>query len=80
MSLSRHILQINMWKGYDNMANQIGKTRRYGNVDEATSSARVQCAKCKVYAVPRGISSSKRTAKGEKHCPNCGHVHGRKNN
>lgn len=57
---------------------QIGKTRVYTNVDEKNSPAKVQCAKCQVYAVPRGISSSKPTASGEKHCPNCGHIHGRK--
>lgn len=64
-------------KGVGIMPSQIGKVRIYGCKEEATSPALVTCVKCKVQAVPRGISSSRRTAKGEKCCPNCGHVHGR---
>lgn len=61
------------------MAKQIGVTRVYGSKDEANSTKKQQCPKCSVFVVPRGISSSRATAKGEKHCPNCGHVFGRKN-
>jgi ribosomal protein S27AE len=56
---------------------QIGDTRVYTNVDEANSSKKQQCPKCKVFVVPRGISSTRPTAAGEKHCPNCGHIFGR---
>jgi hypothetical protein len=59
------------------MPSQIGKTRIYSNVDEKTSPELVTCQKCHVKAVPRGITSTKATASGEKHCPNCGHIHGR---
>lgn len=63
------------------MASQIGVTRVYSSLDEKTDSRKIQCPKCKVLAVPRGISESGKNDLGsiEKHCPNCGHVHGRKN-
>jgi transposase len=61
------------------MASQIGTTREYTHVDEATSPKLKTCPLCKVKAVPRGITSTRESATGEKHCPNCGHVHGRDN-
>lgn len=61
------------------MARQYGVTRVYSSVDEATSTKKQQCPKCKVFVVPRGISSTRAVAAGEKHCPNCGHVFGRAN-
>lgn len=63
------------------MASQIGETRVYSSLDEATDSRKVRCTLCKVEAVPRGISESGKSDLGgiETHCPNCGHVHGRKN-
>lgn len=63
------------------MASQIGNTRIYSSTDEATDSRLKTCAVCKVKAVPRGISESGKNELGslETHCPNCGHVHGRKN-
>lgn len=60
------------------MGTQIGKTRIYGSIDERNSPKKKQCPNCKVYAVPRGITSSRAVAPGEKHCPNCGHIYGRK--
>jgi hypothetical protein len=62
------------------MATQYGTTRTYGHDStEATlTSQQVQCKKCNVKAVPRGISSVRDMVAG-KHCPNCGHVHGRDN-
>lgn len=63
-------------KEVDNMP-QIGDTRIYTSVDEKTSPSKTECPKCQVYAVPRGITSSRTTAAGEKHCPNCGHIYGR---
>ena len=63
------------------MASQIGETRVYSSLEEKTDVKKIQCPICKVYAVPRGIVDSGTNALGatEKHCPNCGHVHGRKN-
>ena len=63
------------------MATQIGKERIYTSVDEKDRRDKVQCAICKVIAVPRGITSTRKDDIGaqEKHCPNCGHIHGRKN-
>jgi len=61
------------------MADQIGLTRIYTNVEEKTNPAKVQCSLCKVYAVPRGITSTRPNAAGEKHCPNCGHINDRDN-
>jgi uncharacterized Zn finger protein len=63
------------------MASQVDKTRVYTSLDEADSPEKIQCPLCKVYAVPRGISSTRKNDIDgqEKHCPNCGHVHGRKN-
>jgi len=63
------------------MATQIGQTRVYTSVDEANAPSKVQCPLCKVYAVPRGITSTRKhdISGQEKHCPNCGHVYGRKN-
>lgn len=58
---------------------QIGDTRVYTSVDEKDSPKKEQCPKCSVYAVPRGINSTRPDATGEKHCPNCGHVYGRDN-
>lgn len=64
------------------MASQIGVTREYTSVDESERSNLTTCPLCKVKAVPRGISSTRKDDLGvgaEKHCPNCGHVHGRAN-
>jgi transposase len=63
------------------MASQIGDERYYTSVESENDSAAnmVTCVKCKVKAVPRGITSTRTSAEGEKHCPNCGHVHGRDN-
>lgn len=63
------------------MASQIGKTRVYSSIDEKNAPSLVTCPNCKVQVVPRGISSSRKHDIGdmEKHCPNCGHVFGRKN-
>lgn len=63
------------------MASQIGVTRIYSSTDEATDKRLKVCVNCKVKSVPRGISESGKNALGglETHCPNCGHVHGRKN-
>jgi len=61
------------------MASQIDTTRIYTSVDEADSPSKVKCDKCQVYVVPRGINSTRKSAPGEKHCPNCGHVFGRAN-
>lgn len=63
------------------MASQIGTTRVYTSKEAEldTAATRVRCVKCQVTAVPRGITSSRSSAVGEKHCPNCGHIHGRKN-
>lgn len=57
------------------MGTQIGKIREYTNVDESESKLLALCPLCKVKAVPRGISSSRPTTSGDKHCPNCGHVY-----
>lgn len=59
------------------MANQIGNTRIYTNVDEKNSPDKKQCPKCLVFAVPRGITSTMPGGPGEQHCPNCGHIYGR---
>lgn len=61
------------------MASQIGQTRIYSSLDEATDKRKTQCPKCKVFAVPRGISESGKNDLGniERHCPNCGHIYGR---
>lgn len=63
------------------MASQIGETRVYTSLDEETSSKLIECPLCKVKAVPRGITSTRKDDHGstEVHCPNCGHIHGRKN-
>lgn len=57
---------------------QEGKTRAYSNVDERTSPLLKLCPNCKVNSVPRGITDVSPLSIGEKHCPNCGHVYGRK--
>lgn len=59
------------------MANQYGATRVYTTADEATSPRKVMCDKCKVYTVPKGLQTNhiNPSAKQEKYCPNCGHVH-----
>jgi hypothetical protein len=62
------------------MSTQIGKTRIYRDVDEATSALLTTCPNCQVKAVPRGavdVSPQATVAGGIKHCPNCGHVYGR---
>lgn len=63
------------------MGSQIDTKRYYTSVEsEADANAKaVKCTNCKVIAVPRGINSTRTAAEGEKHCPNCGHVHGRAN-
>lgn len=64
------------------MSKQMGKNRLYTSLDEATDGRKVACALCHVIAVPRGIVSTRNQAASgdsEGHCPNCGHVHGRKN-
>lgn len=61
------------------MAKQWGANRLYTSVKEATNVNKRQCPRCNVIAVPRGIADSRKTASGEKHCPNCGHVYGRAN-
>lgn len=63
------------------MGTQIDKTRVYTSLDEADSPKLTQCPLCKVKAVPRGITSTRKDDHGsaEVHCPNCGHVYGRKN-
>lgn len=63
------------------MATQIDTTRYYTSVESESDPAatKVKCVKCQVFAVPRGIVSSRTSAEGEKMCPNCGHVHGRAN-
>lgn len=62
------------------MASQIDKTRVYSDPNEDTDIHKIRCPKCKVYAVPRGITWSGPHAGDTKvHCPNCGHVHGTKN-
>lgn len=63
------------------MAKQIDETRVYTSLDEADSPKKMKCDLCQVYAVPRGITSTRKDdIQGqETHCPNCGHVHGRKN-
>ena len=63
------------------MASQIGKTRVYSDPGEATDVKKIRCPLCKVESVPRGISESgTNELRGiETHCPNCGHIHGRKN-
>ncbi len=64
------------------MATQIGVTRVYTERSEATDPKLVECVKCRVKAVPRGITSTTKgaaVAAGEGHCPNCGHIHGRDN-
>lgn len=63
------------------MPSQIDKTRVYTSLDEKDSPLKIKCKLCQVYAVPRGITSTRKNDLGsqEKHCPNCGHVHGRKN-
>lgn len=61
--------------------NQYKTARVFGQGETGNPNA-IECANCHVIAVPRGIASSKSVAqgaKGETHCPNCGHVHGRKN-
>jgi hypothetical protein len=63
------------------MPTQIGKTRTYRDVDEATSALLKTCPNCHVKAVPRGIadvSPQATMAEGVKHCPNCGYTYGRK--
>lgn len=57
---------------------QFQKAKVYG-AEEVGSANAVECTKCHVIAVPRGIASSRKDAAGEKHCPNCGHIHGRAN-
>ena len=64
------------------MTKQIGETRVYTSIDEKTAPSKIQCSICKVFAVPRGITHTGKhgLSKGEeKHCPNCGHIDGRKN-
>lgn len=59
---------------------QIGKTRVYTSIDEKTDPDKTQCPVCKVFAVPRSITSTRTeeaVPTGEHHCPNCGHVYGR---
>jgi ribosomal protein S27E len=58
------------------MASQYGVTREYSNTDESESPELVQCPKCNVKTVPKGIAGKQAT---EKHCMNCGHVIGRTN-
>lgn len=64
------------------MASQIGDVREFTSVDESERSNLKTCPNCKVQAVPRGITTTRKDDLGvgaETHCPNCGHVHGRKN-
>lgn len=63
------------------MASQIDQTRVYTSLDEATDTHLIKCPNCQVKAVPRGITNTGKHDLGgqETHCPNCGHVHGRKN-
>lgn len=63
------------------MASQIGVTRVYTTTEETTDTRLKACTNCKVTAVPRGITDTGMNGLGnqETHCPNCGHIHGRKN-
>jgi ribosomal protein S27AE len=56
---------------------QIGDNRVYTSLSEKDSTLKTTCPQCKVLVVPRGINSTRVTAEGQKHCPNCGHVFGR---
>lgn len=62
------------------MASQYDATREYGSVDESELASLRMCPQCKVNAVPRGITSTRIVAHGEKSCPNCGYVFGRPKN
>jgi len=60
------------------MATQIDTTRIYTSHDEETRSDLRKCPQCQVYAVPRGLTSTRKDdINGERRtCPNCGHVYG----
>ena len=59
------------------MSGQWGDTRKYTTVKEGVSKVTTRCRQCNVYTVSRGIADSRFDAKGEHHCPNCGHIYGR---
>lgn len=66
------------YEGVYPMATQIGTTRIYTSVDEKERADLKECPQCRVKAVPRGITSSRKDDLGHerKMCPSCGHVYG----